>query len=277
MQPLRLAICGLEAEAQWADVARRLHGPPLDVCVGPPRPGREEVARFLEAGRHVLAALEPCWPPDQLEALAGAAQRSGVRFAVVNPDRHLPSRQLIKQQVPGKLGEVGLVRVHRWGPAGPLPEPLGLPGPLVRDLDVVLWLSDLLPDVVFALERPGPAGRHLQVHLGFPGGGMALLDYDDGTPRGAGYQALTVVGAAGAAYADDHQNAQLLFRDGRALAVRTGEGLRQILSLAQEWIDGLGTGTDPTAGLASWRKVFAVVEAIRQALATHRAVPLEGR
>ena len=34
---------------------------------------------------------------------------------VINPDRFLPSRQLIRQQIEaGKLGEVGLIRIHRW-------------------------------------------------------------------------------------------------------------------------------------------------------------------
>ena len=40
------------------------------------------------------------------------------QVVVVNSDQFLPSRQLIRQQLDtGKLGEVGLVRVHRWEPS----------------------------------------------------------------------------------------------------------------------------------------------------------------
>ena len=140
------------------------------------------IARLLSDRKHVLLAGEPCLSSDALRRLAEAAHWNGVQLAVVNADRYLPSRRTIKQQIPTVIGNVGLVRVHRWQPreAKPianslgLPGTPGLPGALIRDLELVLWLTDKTPDMVFALERlavPGKTtGQYLQVHLGFADG-----------------------------------------------------------------------------------------------------------
>ena len=177
---------------------------------------------------------------------------------VVNPDRFLPSRQLIRQQLDaGKLGEVGLVRVHRWEPQDSASgdETHGLPTSLVRDLDVVLWLIGQSPDAVYAVEQAdsksdGSRGRFLQVHLGFPSGAMALLDFADRLPPGEGYQSLSVIGSAGTAYADDHQNMQLVFRGGRPQAVRADESGRRHSALVQEKVEALQAGGDVSAHVA---------------------------
>ena len=125
------------------------------------------------------------------------------REIVINPDRFLPSRQLIRQQFDtGKLGEVGLIRVHRWEPRGSASadDVHGLPASLLRDLDVVLWLIGHSPDAVYAVEQTdsnpsNSRGRFLQVHLGFPSGAMALLDFADRLPPGEGYQSLSLIGS----------------------------------------------------------------------------------
>ena len=196
------------------------------------------------------------------------------REILVNLDRFLPSRQLIRQQLDaGKLGEVGLVRVHRWEPQDSASgdETHGLPTSLVRDLDVVLWLIGQSPDAVYAVEQmdsnPGSSrGRFLQVHLGFPCGAMALLDFADRLPPGEGYQSLSVIGSAGAAYADDHQNMQLVFRGGRPQAVRADESGRRHSALVQEKIEALQAGGDVSAHVAEWQMVLNVAEAVRRSL-----------
>src|SRR5262249_4954427 len=136
------------------------------------------VATFLTAGKHVLLTAEPWLSGDLLEAWSAAA-RAGARLAVVNPDRYLPSRRVIPEQVHGRLGEPGLVRLHRWASTGAL----------LRDLDLTLWLAGKLPEVVYAAGKEGELapGDSVLVHLGFPGGGMALLDLGCLSP-GDGYQ-----------------------------------------------------------------------------------------
>jgi hypothetical protein len=191
----------------------------------------------------------------------------------VNPDRYLPSRQLIRKQLSGPLGDVGLLRAHRWEPGASF-DVAGVPEPLLRDIDIALWLAGARPNRVFAVEQKSDAGRYVQVHLGFASGGMALLDFDGRLPAGDGYQSLSVVAQSGAAYADDHRNAQLLYRGGRARAVRTEERAGQLAALAQEFVDALRGEHGLAEG--AWPRVFAVADAVVRSLASGNAVALEG-
>jgi predicted dehydrogenase len=270
MDTIPLALCGVP-DGCWEHVARRLRAAVLDATLGPARPTRAEVERFLRNGRHVLVAAEPCWSRDELAALRDAAEAARVTFRVVNPDRYLPSRQLVREQLRLNLGAAGLVRLHRWEPADPAPvSPMGLPALLVRDLDLVLWLTGQAPDRVFAVERP----QLVEVHLGFPGGGMTLVEYATLT-GGTSYQALSVIGASGAAYADDHNNAQLLFRADGVRAVTAGEGPRQYAALVQAFVNALGgdTATDEP----EFHRLYATTDAVRQSLSRGQAVAVEGR
>lgn len=292
MDDVRLAVCHPDGAVR-AGVAVRLRGATVEYCndllLGPPRGcnaillagpvSPAEVERILSAGVHVVLIADRCRPGDGIEGLYAAARTFSVQFAAVNPDRYLPSRQLIKKQLAGPLGEPGLIRLHRWEPpstdrAG---GPAALPDPLLRDIDLALWLAGRRPNRVYAVEQKaaGAPGRFVQVHLGFAGGGMALLDYSSRLPPGDGYQSLSVIAARGAAYADDHQNAQLLYRGGNAQAVRTDEHAGQFAAIAQEFVDALRAGQNLAAGVGEWRDVFAVADAVRELLASGQAVEVE--
>jgi hypothetical protein len=232
----------------------------------------------------VLLVADPCPPRAVAEPLFdvafAAGRTTGKQFALANPDRYLSSRQLVRNQLlTGPLGEPGLVRLHRWEPAVPdrAPEPGTLPEQLVRDLDVALWLAELEPERVYAVQQSDPAGRYVQVHVGFPGGASALLDFDGRIPAGDGYQSLSVIAASGAAYADDHQNAQLLYRGGQPRAVRTEERAGQFAAIAQEFVDALRDVRDlTTASSLQWRNTFALADAVAESLATGKVVKPEG-
>jgi predicted dehydrogenase len=214
--------------------------------------------------------------------LDGVARQANVRLAVVNPDRYLPSHQLIQQQLDaGKLGETVLVRSHRWEPVATNNRlgPSHCPGPLLRDLELALGLSGKPPNRVYALERAidepnAPLVRFIQAHLGFAGGGMALIDYANRLPPGDAYRSLTVIGSAGAAYADDHQNMQLLYRGGRPQAVPTRVGPRQLAALVQEFVDVLHTDRDTPGGVAAWRAAWTVAAAVSRSIETGQAIAL---
>lgn len=285
MRRIRLAVSHPNA-AEVAAIAARLRGATVEFCedvfLGPPEgcdafmltgtvePG--DIEHILSEGVHVLLVADPCPPGNVIETLFDTARRAGVRFAVVNPDRYLPSRRLVRDQLAGRLGDPGLIRLHRWEPPG---HPAGgLPNPLLRDLDTVLWLAGRFPDRVFAV---GTVGGFVQVHLGFPGGGMALLDYTDRLPPGDDYRSLSVIAFSGAAYADDHQNTQLVYRGGHPQAVRTDERSGVLAAVAQEFVDAVAAGRDLSAGAAEWRAVFAVADAVTRSLASGRAVTPEGR
>lgn len=269
MREIRLAVWHPNESVREA-VAARLRGAVVEAH---PSPDCDAVMfatvpelAVLDGGMPSLLVAEPCPLREAIESFTTA------NTVVVNPDRYLPSRQLIRKQLAGPLGEVGLLRLHRWEP------PSANESNLLRDIDTTLWLVGKQPDRVFALEQRSTSGRCVQVHLGFPGGGMALLDFDNRLPRGDGYQSLSVIAASGAAYADDHQNTQLVFRRGHPEAVRTEERSGQLAAIAQEFVDAVRAGRDlMTENAASWRAVFAVAAAVEQSLSTGRSVPMEGR
>src|SRR5580693_7736271 len=123
---IRLLIATTE-ESRWKVAAARLKGVALDVSrsgeaneaydavvfPGPQPLETNAVEWALRARKHVLCAAEPTWPRAEWDLLWEAARQGGVQLAVVNPERHRPSRQLIKQLLPEKLGQVGLIRMHR--------------------------------------------------------------------------------------------------------------------------------------------------------------------
>ena len=265
-----------------------------------PRPDELALAvAALAAGNPVLLTPRTWLSAAALDRREGAALAGGARLVLANPQRFLPSRRLLRQQIDdGHLGRPGLVRLHHWLPADRPDPPVApaagdgevafggaLPLALAQDVDVVLWLMGAAPDAVYALQQTGaPAtsgaggsgsGRLLQLHLGFPGGGMALLDFAAALPPGDGYGALSVIGASGAAYFDDHHNTQLLYGGGRPAAVRVEERGRETAALVQDFRAALDRGAGADSGVAAWRAVLAVAGAARRSLAGGAACPPE--
>ncbi|MBC8117294.1 MAG: hypothetical protein H7062_23100 [Candidatus Saccharimonas sp.] len=293
---IRVAMSGVD-ETTCREIALRLRGAavssfdatgdghaPTEACeaaafVGTKTPDSVEVERFLAAGKHVLLATDARPLRDRMEVLTSTARRAGAQLSIVNPDHALPSRQLVRQQIAsGKLGEVGLVRIHRWEPTvteGVLHRK-SLPGPLVRDLELALWLFDKSPNVAYATanEQAAESGGLVQVHLGFSGGGMALITYSNCLPPGDGYQSLSVIGSSGAAYADDHQDRQLVFAGGPPQAVRGGEGMTLALVM-QEFVDAVREQRDLSASLLAWTCAWDVADAVQQSLESRLAIHRE--
>jgi predicted dehydrogenase len=239
-----------------------------------------EVQRFLHAGKPVLLDAEACCSIEVVQLLSAVAQKTGVQFAVYNPERYLPSRQLIRQQLDaGKLGEPGLIRVHRWQTVSEQRDPHGLAVSLLSDLDLVLWLFGKSPTLVYALEQaeedPSTCPDVL-VHLGFPGGGMALLDNTHRMPPFGGYQSLSLIGSAGAAYVDDHENLLLLFRRSGTITYRTEEGFLHYAAAVQDFVDALKEVSDLAPQVTAWRKVLTLSAAVRQSIQNRRAIQPEG-
>ena len=179
----------------------------------------------------------------------------------------LPSRQLIKRELDaGKLGEPGLIRIHHWEAGGEADSGHELPSALLQQIDVILWLMGKSPSLVYAVEHGDTAksrqGRYVQVHLGFPGSAMALLVYSSQHPPGDPYRMLHVIGSAGAAYADDQQNMQLLYKGGQARGVIA--------------VEKPAVGHDLAGIPQDWKNVLAVADAVQRSLDSRQAVSLEG-
>jgi predicted dehydrogenase len=274
-----------DREDVWRDAARRLHRAAIDsgsidaeLFDGAVRAKPQAIEQTLAAGRHVLVAAEPCLTRDELDALAATAAKQGVTFAVVNPDRWLPSRQLVKKQLGGPLGSPELVRIHRWQPHASVEttSPLGLPGPLVSEIEQAIWLVSRPVCMAFAIELAADAGRFLQTHLSFDAG-MSLIDYDDRLPDGAEYRSLSVIGSSGSAQTDDQANAQLLYKGGAPRGVPVGEGVRFLATMIDDFAAAVAEKRDLSADTSAWRRTAAVVAAVRKSLTTRDAVTVEDR
>ncbi len=143
--------------------------------------------------------------PDRLPALllGGISANTFPAF----PWRFSPQVQSIRASLDdGQLGTPGLLRLHHWHQGAITMHEQ------IAAVDLALWLFDATPD---ATHCAASAGSRL-IHLGFPGGGMAMIDFSNSLPEGDGYHSLSLIGSCGAAYADDHRDRNLIFTGGSA-------------------------------------------------------------
>ena len=136
--------------------------------------------------------------------------------------RFLPSVQSVKRSLDdNKLGQAGLLRIHRWLPPG---EGVGaLADRILPDADLACWLFGSAPETVWSLQSAANP-EYIQFHLGFANDGMAMIDVAASLPSGGDYFSLTMIGGTGAAYADDHHNMNLLYSGGQPNAIRASLG-----------------------------------------------------
>ncbi|MBS0206125.1 MAG: hypothetical protein JSS49_24795 [Planctomycetes bacterium] len=291
---VRLAVCGVDRSVCDA-VAHRIRGATLVSCtidtlnstagcefdavafVGAASPSAEAVRRSVREVKHVLLATETILSTADLQEVIDAGSAAGVRVVVRNPDQTLPSRRMIHDELRGsRLGIPGLIRLHRWESKNSSRnlDPVNLPAPLVRDLDLVLWLANQLPNRLYAVESGATDNETstIQVHLGFPDGSMSLLDYADTLPAGNDHQSLSTICAHGAMYADDHANRQLLLAGGIARAEPTSEGLAALTMLIQQFVDGVPLADDGQSGIARWRDVRRLADAVRRSIDTRLSI-----
>jgi len=138
-----------------------------------------------------------------------------------------------------------------------------------------------MPTEIYAVGRsrpevPSDDPGYVQVHLGFPDGGMALIDRWTMRGRQPAYFSLTMIGSNGAAYVDDHHNTQLLYRDDRAVALNAGHGRGHITAQLQEFVDAIEGRREPAITGADGRAATLVAEAVAQSMASGRAARLAG-
>lgn len=242
---LKIGIIGGNS-IDWRDVSRRLHSAVVDPdfplsssdAVIALKSDESAIHRVIACGKALLLT------EDALEMAAVVPPAY-----VLNRERYLPSRLLIRQQLE-RLGEVGLVRLHRWSAA---------PVPPTRDLDVVLWVVGWPPDAHHTLR--GESGL-LQIHLGFPGGGMALIAHASGLAYADGYSSLSVIASGGAAYADDHTSRQQHYTNGTVQSVRAGEDIPSWASMLQHWVDALREGRDLSGERNEWHRALSVAQSL---------------
>lgn len=238
---------------------------------GDQMPSIGDVAR---SGKHLLIDLAALKDGEETNALVDACRAASVQFMIAQPDRYRPSIQAVRESLTaGQLGAPGMLRIHRWiaksnEATGPL---------LLREIDLANFLFDQPPTTVYALARGGEDSPQLvQVHLGFSGGAMALIDVVAGLPEGDGYYSLSLIGSNGSAYVDDHHNMQLVFKGGPAMADPTRETSRHWTEPLRQFSSAIAEKQQGAVGVDSALAALRVSEAVGRAIETGSVQHLQG-
>lgn len=250
------------------------------------------VRRVAEAGKHLLIPLPMAAVLARAEDLMRCCEQANVRLMVGQTSRFLPTVQTVKQVLDtGKLGAPGLLRIHRWEPALRDDEGQGRGSAadgvdcsfahLLRDIDLANWLFGELPTSIFAVSRRLAATSsqrpdYVQLHLGFHGGGMALLDFTSGLPMDDAYFSLSLIGSSGATYADDHHNMQLLMRGATPVALKTTPGKLHMLMQVQEFVNAIRENREAAVPAVAGRDAALVAEAADRSSRSATALRLTG-
>ncbi len=246
---------------------------------GPPDARLAAARTALQHGKHVLLALPAASAAEEVRGLADEFSAAGVCLMVGGTLRFVPSQWVLKQRLEaGAFGTLGLLRAHRWrggdDAAGAALSTADRCRALsVPYLDLANWLFGAPPDRVYArAAEPG----YLQIHLGFSGGGMALIDVSDDLPPGDGYRSVTVIGSAGAGYADDHRNRNLVFGGGDAAARDPGEGSLELVAELEEFVAASSGGRAPQVAGADAAAALQVAAAAASSAATRAVLQRKG-
>lgn len=247
-------------------------------------------AQAAEAGKHMLVEMPLALSAGAATQLMTCCDNANVCLMPGQVDRFQPSLRVVRDQVAsGRLGEPGLLRLHRWegrttggwqqSRRDAAQRGGTLLGGVVRDIDLACWLLGSQPECVFAIGRnpthaTDDVWDYVQLHLGFAASAMALIDYSQLLPAGDDYFSLTYVGSTGAAYADDHRNTQLLYRGGAPAALKTDQGQLRLLSQLQEFISAIEEGRQPEITAADGCRAIRVAEAALESIASGQAIQL---
>jgi len=215
-----------------------------------------DARRAAKLGKHLLVNARSIPSIEEAGSLIESCRAGGAICALSELPRHASaSRAILDRLASGKLGVPGLLRVHRWQS----PSECSLSSMIFGDVDLALHLFHAVPTDIYAVGHVDHS--YLQVHLAFPGGGMALLDFSRRLPPGRAYDSLSLIGSRGAAYADDHQNTHLLFQGGDPAALIQHSGNGRLVEF-QEFVDCVARGSSPAVN----RDVIATVHRVTAAI-----------
>lgn len=131
----------------------------------------------------------------------------------------------------GQLGDPGLLRTHHWLSAN-----ANLGHAAFAQVDLAHWFFGSPPTRTHSLA----SDNYLQLHLGFPNDGMALIDIATNRPGENDYYSMHLIGSSGAAYTDDHRNTHLLLAEqGSEALIHKQDELLAIQNMLQEFVAGI--------------------------------------
>jgi predicted dehydrogenase len=272
----RGSIQNVEIVAEDFETLLANHSTAFDAVIihGDLRDSLTNCRRAAVAGKHIL--LQQLLAFSAQDAAEVVATCTGIRLMAGHSLHFLPEVQAIhKSLMAGQLGEPGLLRMHCWEPASRKSEPSTdrISDRLTSAIDLAIWLFGQTPSHTHTTARVPVGGapaeyEYLQAHLGFDRGGMAIIDHARNLPRGGGYRSITLIGSKGAAYVDDHNNSQLLYRGGRPVALPADESESQLLANLQEFVAAITENREPLACGADALRAIQATEALIKLLAT---------
>ena len=235
----------------------------------------DTVCRLAEMGKHILVDAPLTTTIDEWDRAVQACEAANVRLMLRQPLRNCPAVQSLKAAIDtGNLGAPGLIRLHHW--ALPLVDDAELSQAIwescFREVDLACWLFDTEPDSVFALRLSDDVDRGVQLHLGFAGGGMALIDCLHTAHSSADpYFMLTLIGATGAAYLDDHRNTNLLIQD-RTTALQLD--FKTDITLQLKQFASFLSGDRTPGSVADGRRATSAIQAALKSIDSGHCVPI---
>lgn len=247
----------------------KTHAPSVDAVLihSPPHQRCDLVCQAAEAGKHVLVDTPLAASVEQARRTIQACRASGVCLMVGQPLRFMSYQQAVRDNLDaGKLGVPGLLRIHHWNSGADDGDGQALADAVsdltIQEVDLACWLFDAAPEIVYSTALSlDKANRGVQLHLGFPAGGMALIDCSRGLQPGSdSYYTLTLIGSKGAAYADDHHNTNLLLRE-CTKGLRAGQGSDHVRRQLQEFVDAVTDGRPPRSTGEEALRAISVVQA----------------
>ena len=235
-------------------------------------PAHKSAHAAVAAGKHVLAGAPLATSAEAAGGLRDAAADAGVVLMAGHSWRFRPSLAEIKSSLDaGSLGKPGLLRIHAWRSLELTSGQIAL-GEATDALDLAVWLFGTSPETIYAIGRAG----YLQIHCGFADDGMALIDCANAPAAGGDYLSVSLIGASGAAYADDHHNRNLLFTDGAPRGVAPGEESAAYLAQLQELIAAVGERRPPSVTGDDGVRALQLAEAASVSVQQRQAVRRSG-
>ncbi|MBM3833830.1 MAG: Gfo/Idh/MocA family oxidoreductase [Verrucomicrobia bacterium] len=278
------ALIGAEVWAEDFDTLLAKHHGSFDAMLlhSASRFKEQHGARAAQAGKHILCQSPMALFRHEAAEIISVSRAARICLMIGQDLRFAPAIRVVKENgESGRLGEPGLLRIHRWQASEcspglsdilPCDRPVANPlWPLLPEIDLACWLFGRGPEIVYATarreEKPTNTRGYVQLHLGFSDGGMALIDYAETLPKDDGYFSLSLIGSKGAAYADDHHNMQLLFTGGPPVALKTLQGDLHLLAQLQEFVEAVEQRREPAIGGTDGLRMIEVVEAAARSLA----------
>jgi predicted dehydrogenase len=157
----------------------------------------------------------------------------------------------------GQLGEPGLLRIHYWLAQKKCPRTVSF-----HQIDLAHWFFSSPPDSVYC----HACQDYLLIHLGYPDGGMALVDVATARPGTTDYHSMHLIGSGGAAYADDHENTHLLLGKAEATAlIQPVNAILTIQNMLEEFVAGIRESRPWSVNLQDTLHVLATLKEVSHA------------